>query len=298
MVVKMEDLFRKEALENFSASSSLNKNSRGIGIRMSVFIFVIALCAAVFMIWLFFGAVYETVSVNGIIWPAKGGGAVYVSSGGMVDTVTVSVGDTVAAGDVIAVIPNEITLSEIEEAKGNGASDAELQELYKQYDKNSLVRSKVSGIVTQITDENVYIPDNGKIAEVAPYDENANNETLIAFISSEQGGLVTLGMEAQVMPDFAPREEYGYIKAYVSKISPYPVTGQYIRENRTELFVSTIDERKNYLQIEITLMPDAQAQSHLKWSNSSSGDIDAPTGTVCGADIVIKKCHPYEWLFT
>lgn len=293
----MKDLFRKEALENISSGSDITKGVRTVSIRTAVFIMLLVLCAAIFLIWLFFGTIYETVSVSGIIWSSKSGGAIYTESGGIVSRAVTASGNTVKAGDILAVIVQEDILSKIEDGKLNGISDAELKKLYDEYDKNSIIRSNVNGIVTHIAGENSYIPDGGKIAEIVPYDESDNNQTLTAFIPAKMGGLITLGMEVQVMPDFAPREQYGYINAYISEIASYPVTGQYIKDNKSELFLSTIDERESYLQLEITLMPDAQAQSHLKWSNPKSGDIDAPMGTMCEADIVIEKCRPYEWLF-
>ena len=293
----MKDLFRKEALESFSSNSNLTKSIHSVSIKTTVFVILIVACTAVFTIWLFFGTIYETVSVNGIVWPTKTGGTVYAPSGGMVTKVMVSLGDTVKAGDILAVIVQEDILSEIEAAKASGADDSEIQSLYDKYRGAAMIRSKVDGIVTRITDENVYIPDNGIAAQVVPYDKSGNNDIVTAFISSEKGGLIKLGMEVQVMPDFAPREEYGYIKAYVSEISQYPVTGQHIKDTGGELFLSTLDERESYLQIEITLMPDSESKSHLKWSNPESGDIAAPMGTMCEADIVIKKCRPYEWLF-
>ena len=293
----MKDLFRKEALENFSSSSTTGGRIRAVSIKTAAFAGLLVICAAVFAIWLVFGTVYETVSVSGIIWPDKNNGEVYVTSGGIISKVVAAPGDTVKAGDILAVIPREDILNKIKEGKSNGISDAQLQELYDEYDRCSVIRSNINGIVTQIADENSYMKAGERIAEVVPYDESGNNKTLTAFLPSAKGGLVTLGMEAQVMPDFAAREEYGYIKAYISGISNYPVTGQSIKENRKELFVSGLDESETYLQLEITLMPDASAQSHLKWSNPKSGDTDVTLGTVCGADIVIKECRPYEWLF-
>ncbi len=293
----MKNFFRKEALENFLSSSATGTGVRAVSIRTVFFVILLLLCAAVFAVWLVFGTVYETVSVSGIIWPAKNNGAVYSEGGGIISKVVVSSGDAVKMGDILAVIPQEDILQKIKNGKNSGISDVQLQELYDEYDSRSVVRSNIDGIVTQIADENSYIAVGDKIAEVVPYDEGGNNKTLTAFIPSAKGGLITLGMEAQVMPDFTSREEYGYIKAYISGISAYPVTGQTIKETQKELFVAGLDEKESYLKIEITLMPDASAQSHLKWSNPKSGDTDVTLGTVCSADIVIRCCHPYEWLF-
>ena len=135
------------------------------------------------------------------------------------------------------------------------------------------------------------------IAEITPYDENGNNMTLAAFIPSDKGGAVSLGMEVQVMPDFAPRKKYGYINAYVSGISQYPVKGGYIKENMGNLYLPSMDEENNYLQLEITLLADAGSASRLKWSAEAGKSVAAPMGTVCAADIIIDKHRPFRWPF-
>lgn len=293
----MQNLFRKEALESFSSNTGMNKGVRAVNIPSTLFIILISICAAIFAIWLFFGTVYEKVSVNGIIWPTDNNGGVYAKADGIITKTVVLPGDTVKIGDILAVIPQEDILAKISNGKENGISEEELNSLYDEYDRFSMIRSNINGIVTSISDENVCVNKGDKIATVVPFSESGNNKTLTAFIPSDKGGLITLGMETQVMPDFATREKYGYIKAYISGISSYPITGQSIKDTNSELFLPEYDERESYLQLEITLVPDANTESHLKWSNPNSGNINVTMGTVCEADIVLKKCCPYEFLF-
>lgn len=293
----MASLFRKEALESFSSNSRMNTGIRAVSIRTGVFVAILVLCTGALVAWLLLGTVYEKVPVNGVVWPAQSDGEVYSPSDGTMTRAVVSVGTKVNAGDILAVIPNKEILSEAEEVKAEEGSAEKLERLYGEYDKRSLIRSNIDGIVIYIADENSYINKGERVAEVVPYSENGNNKTLTAFIPAKSGGLVTLGMEAQVMPEFAPREKYGYIKAYVSGISAYPIMGEDIKRNNSKLFLSSFDERESYLQLEITLIPDAQAPSHLKWSNSASDSIDVVMGTICNAYIVIEKCRPYQCLF-
>lgn len=293
----MAVLFRKEALDSFSSNSRIDKGMRAVSIRTAVCVAMLVLCAAAFAVWLVFGTVYETVPVIGVVWPAQSDGEVYAVSSGTMTRAVVSVGSKVNAGDILAVIPNKEILSETAAVKAEEGSVEKIERLYDEYDKMSIIRSNIDGIVIYIADENSYINKGECVAEVVPYSESGNNKTLTAFIPAKNGGLVTLGMEAQVMPEFAPREKYGYIKAYISGISAYPISGENIKKDNSKLFLSSLEERESYLQLEITLIPDAEAPSHLKWSNSTSGSIDVVMGTTCSADIVIEKCRPYQWLF-
>lgn len=73
----MNDLFRKEAFENFSSNLKINKGVRAVSIKTAVFVILFLICTAIFAIWLFFGTIYETVSVEGIVWPTQSEGVVY-----------------------------------------------------------------------------------------------------------------------------------------------------------------------------------------------------------------------------
>ena len=293
----MRSFFRKEALDSFSTSSAINKGVRAVSIKGAVFTLLLAVCAAVFGVWLVFGTVYETLSVSGVIWPAEDNGSVFACAGGVVTKTIVSPGDQVSTGDILAIIPQETLLAKLQAGKGSGMEEEELARLYEEYDRLSIVRSNVEGVVTSVVSENTYVDSGDQVAAVLPLREGGNNNMLTAFIPSHQSGLVELGMEAQVMPAFAPREKYGYIEGYISGISPYPVTGQSIMDTSSELFLPEFNERESYIRLEITLASDGDTQSRLKWSDPGSGDVDVSIGTVCGADIVVKKCSPYQWLF-
>ena len=287
------ELFRKEAVENASVRTDKASAARAVGVKYTLFAAALALCAAIFTVWLLFGEIYETVSVDGIIWPNGSDDTVYSERSGTVSKTTGSRGSSVKAGDILAVIPQESILEKIRKR----SSDAELAALREEYDKYSFIRSDVDGIVTYIADENAYVGTGEKIAVITPYSESGNNMKLTAFIPSGKGELVSLGMEAQVMPEFTPREKYGYINAYVSGISQYPIKGEYIKNNMSNLYMPSLEEGNNYLQLEITLLADASTASRLKWSNSVGASIDAPMGTVCKADIVIDKRPPFRWPF-
>ncbi len=291
------ELFRKEAIESFSSSAKLSGGVEAIPVRAAVFLFLLLLCATVFAYWLVCGTIYETVTVSGAVWPMRNGGTVYATCGGTVSKTVVSEGDLVKAGDVLLVIPQDDVLAEIQAAKEAGASQQELSDLYEKYDDRSMIRAGIDGAVTYITEENRYIREGDVVASVVPYDKDGNNRTLTAFVPSRSSGFVTLGMEVQIMPDFAPRDKYGYIQGYISGISDYPVTGRNVEETGGALLAGLVEDTESYLPVEITMVPDMTAQSGLKWSNPASGTIDIAMGTICTADIVVEKCRPYEWLF-
>ena len=161
----MSDLFRKEAVENYTSNREATLSVRAIPVRWVLYIIILILCVTLFCVWLFGGTVYESETVRGIAWPNKSYGDVYAEKRGIVAKTTVSVGDTVEAGDILAFMPDEDMLDVPEEEKN-----------YEAYDRASVIRAKTNGIVTYIIDRNSYVNEGDLIAAVISYDKNGNND--------------------------------------------------------------------------------------------------------------------------
>ena len=282
----MSDLFRKEAVENYTTNREATLSVRAIPVRWVLYIIILILCVTLFCVWLFGGTVYESETVRGIAWPNKSYGDVYAEKSGIVTKTTVSVGDTVKAGDILAFMPDEDMLDVPEEEKN-----------YEAYDRASAIRAKTNGIVTYVIDRNSYVNEGDLIAAVISYDKNGNNDILTAFVPVEKSSLIGLGMEVQIMPDYAPRDKYGYISGFVSAISEYPVTGEQIYNSNKQLYMSGMDFSESYIEIEVTMMRSAGEGSHLKWSTKTGRDITVKPGTRCDMDIILDKYRPFDWLF-
>ena len=284
----MSDLFRKEAVENHSHDREATLAVKAIPVRWLFYIIIAFICAAAFGVWLFYGTVYESVRLRGIAWPDKSYGEVYAETSGVIAKTAVSVGDKVEAGDILAVIPNNDVL--------NSLTDDNKEILYGEYDKKSVIRSKTSGIVTYIIDRNSYVKAGDRVATVVAYDENGNNDIITAFVPDGQSSLIDIGMEAQVMPDFTPREEYGYVTGYVSSVSKYPLTGEQIYNSYRHLYMSEMDMHESYIEVQITMTRTSGESGSLKWSMPTSGDKGVSLGTRCDVDIILQKYKPYRWL--
>lgn len=291
----MKELFRKEAFKSFSSEEGLNRGIRAIGIRIKVFTTVIVIAVIVLCAWLFFGTVRETLTVDGILWPSKGSGNIYSPNSGTTEKVIAKEGQYVEAGDILAIIPQKQILEKINNAQESGASENSIEELYDEYDIASIVRAPLSGIIIEVIPENTYVNGGEKIAAIMPYNKDKNNKRILTYIPMKQSGIVNLGMEVQISPEHAPREEYGYINAYVSEVGQYPVTGQFIKQTTSANM--SLENDESYIKVEITLISDSTTSSKLDWSTTKGGDIDVEIGTVCNCNIIIKKSRPYQWIF-
>lgn len=287
-------LFREKAMQSSSALSEMGKGIAGIRISVWFSVMGLGICAAIFMIWLFFSTIYETVSVTGIVWSLESGGTVYAETAGVVTGQVVDSGVRVKTGDILAILYDDKSLAQLDLAKKeNPVAFADLQ---KKYIRKTVVRSRVDGIVSHIVNRDTCVAEGEVIAEVIPFDEDGNNQRITAFIPADRLNQIKNNMEVQIVPEFVSRDRDGYIHGYVSNVEKYPITGEYIKNHYDSIFSLHMDVQEKYIRVEITMVSDANAKNGLKWSNKRSEEIDISLGTLCHCDVVTNKLRPYQYL--
>ncbi len=290
----MKDLIRKEAIEHFSSHINMYRSVRAAQVRTAVFLAIILICSVCFAYWAVFGTIYETLSTDGMIWPPQNEITVYAEGDGLITNVSAGIGDRVEAGDVLAVIPQNDMLQQIENGINSGAPEEEIRNMRSAYEELSVIRSNVGGIILQTSAPYTIVSRGDPVAVILPQSDVSN--TMYAFLPYSQRDLIHAGMEVHVVPVSALIEQYGYIYGYISDISYFPVSGAYIKENEENFFFSDMEEDDQYVQLEITFIPDSDTQNRLKWSNPAGGSARVDTGTTCRADIILKETHPLNWL--
>jgi len=291
-------LFREEAYNNYSSMLDSEIQVRTVNFsNYFITVIILAVMASV-MIWFFMGNITETVTVNGIVATDGGNMGVYSDRSGTVSDVFVWNGASVKAGDILAVIPDEEKLDEIQTAIENNEYDR-IEKLRSEYYANTFIKAKKGGDIRRVITEGEYTECGDMIAEVTVKSDYADNNRIISFIPSDEMRAVNIGMEVQVSPNYAPREEYGYIKGYISAMGEYPETKNAILEIYSiDDLKNILDDDKSYVTIEITLMPDSESVSNVKWSNPRGNDVDISVGTVCSSMVVVKSCKPYQWFLS
>lgn len=110
-----------------------------------------------------------------------------------------------------------------------------------------------------------------------------------------QAQMLSEGMEAQVSPGHAPRDDYGYIIGHISEVSKYPVSEDEILSliGNIELTRLILPDEPGKL-ITIELENDVSAQNGLKWSHTNGGGVNIDEGTLASALIVLKEQRPID----
>lgn len=138
------------------------------------------------------------------------------------------------------------------------------------------------------------IPETVQLTGVA-FAQEGEEETVYCFVPMSVSKKLTKGMKVQVSPDYAPREEYGYILGTVESIGERPVTEEEIIQTFGSTgYVHGLITQGNMVEVKVALK---RTEGRLKWSTQKGESISVTSGASCELLIVIKERKPYELVF-
>lgn len=211
----------------------------------------------------------------------------------------VRAGDFVQAGQIIAVIPQEELIRQINELKNSPDPDeAQIEALRGEYERLSLIVAPVSGIVVSARTANETISPNEPVATIVKIEKYADDKQVIGYVPVSTARKLREGMEVQVSPDFAPREEYGFMYGYITSIGTYPVSEKDVLTAVGSMqYAQELMPPENSVEVRVTLTIDPDSQNKIKWSSKKGERIDLSIGTYCNMLIVTRKYRPLELIF-
>ena len=289
-------LFRKSSLERIASPERLYEYIRITHVGVwAVLLACLALLTAVGF-WGFYGSIPETVSAFGIIFPEHGVTAVIPSAGGRISNMRVKVGDYVEAGQILAVIPQDDLIRQINQERNSPTPDQRrIDALVAEYESSSLVLSPVSGIVLSAKSTNETVTSSETLATVAQQKKYSDDRQLISYVPASAARKLQEGMEVQVSPDFAPREEYGFMYGHITSVGTYPVSeADVLAQVGNEQYAKSLLPEESSVEIRVTLTVDPASANKLKWSNKKGEELEISIGTPCRLQIVVKNYRPYE----
>lgn len=292
-------IFRKSALERISSPEQLNEYIKitNPGVWSILLACLVLLVAVGF--WAFSGNVSDTVHAFGIIFPEHGVAQVVPAAGGRITNMRVKVGDYVEAGQILAVIPQEDLIRQINEARSARVPNEDyIADLIVEYESKSLVLSPVSGIVLSArrTDETVSSTD--VIATIVKLEKYADKQQVIAYVPAAAAQKLKEGMEVQVSPEFAPREEYGFIYGHITGVGTYPVSeADVLAAVGNRQYAERLFPRENSVEVRVTLAVDPSSPNGVRWSNDKGRQLPLPLGTYCRLQIVVQNYRPIQLMF-
>lgn len=292
-------LFRKSSLERISSPERLNEyikiTNPGI---WSVLLGCMALLIAVGF-WGFYGSIPDSVRAQGVMFPQNGTTSVIPAAGGRISDMRIKVGDFVEAGQIIAVIPQEDIIRQINELRGNLKPDQKrIAVLMNEYENSSLIISPVSGIVLAAKSVNETVSSVEAVARIVRQEKYADDKQIICYIPTSTAKKLKEGMEVQVSPDFAPREEYGYMQGHITNIGTYPVSqADVLSAVGSQQYAEGLLLQGSSVEVRVTLTVEPDSRNKIKWSNKKGETLQLSIGTNCNMLIIVNNYKPYELVF-
>ncbi len=119
------------------------------------------------------------------------------------------------------------------------------------------------------------------------------NERVYCYVPIGTSKRLSEGMEVQISPDYADREQFGYINGKIISIGSKIVTTEYLASNFAEPQVvypvlSQAASGGNVVEVELSMG---------SWSSDSGKDIEVMEGTLCSVSAIVGGTRPYELIF-
>jgi|GEM_PF-342885 len=186
-----------------------------------------------------------------------------------------------------------------------GLLDAALASAREEARQMTVIVSPHSGRVLSVEcKEGLHIDAGQTVAAIEKPDTPEDQpHDVLAYVSASEGKRIKPGMEVQVVPSTVKAEEYGVMLGKVTEISDYPVSSQAIQSAvQNPTLAQTFLKGGALLEMWIDLKEDPKTPSGFRWSSSKGPPHGIGFGTVCTAQVVVRRQAPASlvipWLRT
>ncbi len=178
----------------------------------------------------------------------------------------------------------------------NGLEDAKRTlALMAREEKNfAAVISPYSGRILEVKAAEGQLVERGTpLVSVESAGVDYNEIEAYVYLPAADGKKVRNGMQVEISPSTAKREEFGFLPAYVTTVADYPSTDQgLMRVFGNERLVQQLAGTLAPIQIQASLKPSARNPSHYEWSTRSGPPFAIQSGTACSATITLANQRP------
>lgn len=138
------------------------------------------------------------------------------------------------------------------------------------------------------------IPETVQLQGVA-FSDDSEADTIYCYVPLSTSKKLSTEMKVQVSPDYASREESGYIFGSVQSIGEKLVTEDDLLNTFGNIrYVQGILPQGNVVEVKVSL---DKTEGRLKWSSAKGENIEVSNGSYCNVLIVTEERKPYELVF-
>jgi len=115
-----------------------------------------------------------------------------------------------------------------------------------------------------------------------------------SYLPIEDTKQIEPGMNVRISPDYAPREQYGYIYGTVKSVGRSPVNEDSLKAALGSDFDLIYLPAGNVIEVIVVL--EMQSGSP-RWSTSRGATVEVIPGSTCSMDVITAERKPYELMF-
>jgi multidrug efflux pump subunit AcrA (membrane-fusion protein) len=266
-------IFRQKALERLASPEQLDVLMQVTSPRSWLALLGIAVLLTAAVVWGFVGTIPTRVEAQGVLINTGGVRHVFANGPGPLAEIMVREGDIITAGQLVARIDQPHLPTE-----------------------QIPVTSPHSGRVLELQVSRGDIVDRGRALFSLQVDEG-NGEQLeaVIYVPSKDGKHVLPGMEAQISPLSAPREEFGFIIGNVTYVSEFPATrAGMMRVLANDVLVQSLSSDGAPFAAYASLTPTPGQAGSYRWSSPKGETLKVGSGTPCMVTITVRQQRPID----
>jgi hypothetical protein len=127
---------------------------------------------------------------------------------------------------------------------------------------------------------------------VAPLDEPL---AVYSFLSIDESKPLSQGMAVRVSPDYAPKEQYGYIYGTIKSIGHAPIMEDELLEVMGSEVVLLTVPSGNVVKVVIELQ--TYDDGELRWSKPKDAPVFVMEGSLCDLTVITAERRPIDLMF-
>jgi HlyD family secretion protein len=175
-------------------------------------------------------------------------------------------------------------------------AERELALLRRQQDELMMVRSQYAGTVIEVkAQDGMAMASGSPVATIELEPDGATMRTplvAIIFADASEGKLLQQGMRAEITPSNVKRQEFGFIRAVLGEVSPFPVSRAGIAQLLHNPDVARELSGDKVMTMARAGLIAADNGDGFAWSSAARNPPAVHSGSMCNADVVVRKQRP------
>jgi len=117
------------------------------------------------------------------------------------------------------------------------------------------------------------------------------------YLAGGEGKLVASHMQAEIVPDYVKRQEFGFLRGRIESVSDYPVSSPGMRLLvQNDNLVRELSGSKSAIFARARL--ERQSSGGFVWSAAASAPPEVRTGALCHAEVTVGERPPFALLIS